>query len=462
MTARTRQHFVVLFVVLALVAAACSDDGGTETGTGETTTTTTTTTTAAPGDDPPEPPEEVAPFDSYRGVTADTITVGVLTTDLDELRELGLVDINQGDRELIWQTMIDDVNADGGIAGRQVEMVYREYNPVFTASADDACIELTQDNEVFIVLGGVAGPAIDSILCFVEQQEHMVIGGTHTPAHYPKATMPWVSTVMSSPRRHQGTLALYQELGLLDGRVATYDDSSEHETVTEDVVLPALSELGIDVVQSFTSNVPQGDEVALAEQASVYAEVIDDENIDTLIIIQSGIAFGIAHMRENGFTGTILAIDTGTQVNTIGGLDERPPSLYDGAYAPMGASRDESWELDASQACYDLLRNNAGIDVLHPDEVPEGDPDWVAGATAPCQYLSVLKAAGDFAGGDLNPTTFRAGLDQIGEIELANVVFASISAGKYDADDSLRIGQFDFTSGEIGKLEPVTDVDSVD
>jgi hypothetical protein len=314
---------------------------------------------------------------------------------------------------------------------------------------------------VFLVMGGIAGPAIDSVLCFVEQNEHMMIGGTHTPAHFPKRAAPWVAITMSSERRHQGTLALYQELGLLDGKVATYDDSSEHESVTEDVVLPALADLGVDVVQSFTSTIPQGDEVALADQAEIYAEVIKDEDIDTLIIVQSQLAFGIAHMREAGFEGNIVAIDTGEIVLTIGGFDERDPALYEDTYAPMGPSRDEAWELTASQACYDILRDAEGIDVRHPDDVPDGEANWAGGMVGPCAYLTIFEAAANHAGGDLNPDTFLAGVDAIGEIELANVAFASLGPDKYDANDALRIGQFDSTVGENGSLVPITDVSDI-
>lgn len=463
MSDRRRWFVPALFAILALIATACGDDGDT------TEAEEDTTTTAAPVDEGEEPPDDgeeapptsvddVEPFDSHRGVTADTITVGVVTANLDELRELGLVDINNGDVPLIWETLIADVNANGGVAGRQLEMIYTEYNPVFTESADDACVELTQDNEVFIVLGAITGPAIDSVLCFVQQNDTMMIGGTHTPAHFPQATAPWAAISMSAERRHQGTLALYQELGLLDGKVATYDDSSEHQAITEDIVLPALEDLGVEIVESFTSTIPQGDEVALANQAEIYAEVVKDEGIDTLIVIQSQLAFGIAHMREAGFEGTIVAIDTGEMVSTIGAYDERDPATYDGTYSPMGASRDESWDLEASQACYDILREAEGIEVINPADVPVGEPNWAGGLQGPCAYLTVLKAAGDRAGGDLNPDTFLAALEAIGSIDLANVPFATFGPNKYDAADGLRIGQFDPTLGENGGLAEVTEL----
>ncbi len=482
MTKRRLRLLSALFAIFALIAAACSDDGGSTTTTDEGTTTTAASVddTVAPDDsgdppddgsedppddgseDPPDEVDDVAPFASAEGVTTDTIKFGVVTADLDNLRELGLVDINNGDVPDIWEVLVADMNANGGVAGRQLEMVYTEYNPVFSASAEDACVKLTQDEEVFIVLGGIAGPAIDSVLCFIEQNETAMIGGTHTPAHFPARKAPWVAIAMSSERRHQGTLALYQELGLLDGTVATYDDSSEHESVTEDVVLPALADLGVEVAESFTSTIPQGDEVALAEQASIYAEVAKDEGIETMIIIQSQLAFGIAHLRENGFTGTILSIDTGTMVNTIGSYDERPASLYDGVYSPMGSSRDEAWALPSAQACYDIYRAaRPDVDVIHPADVPDGEPNWAGGLAGPCQALTIFKTAGDIAGGDLNYDTLQAAFDTLGDIDLAAVAFASIGPGKYDANDGLRIGIFDPDEGEEGSLVTVTDLTDV-
>ena len=63
-------------------------------------------------------------------VTSDTIAVGVLAIDYDLLRDLGLVDINRGDDELVWQVFVDDINRRGGIDGRMLELHWRPYSVV--------------------------------------------------------------------------------------------------------------------------------------------------------------------------------------------------------------------------------------------------------------------------------------------------------------------------------------------
>ena len=66
----------------------------------------------------PEPtPTEVALTDSYKGVTAAVIKIGVPVVDNDA------VGTNPShDAMTIWQAAADKINADGGVGGRQIEL----------------------------------------------------------------------------------------------------------------------------------------------------------------------------------------------------------------------------------------------------------------------------------------------------------------------------------------------------
>ena len=111
---------VVVLLGLGLTAAACSDDGGGDTTAGDPTPSSTTTSEAPPttagevASTTTEPVELVA---SFRGVTADTIKLGVLVIDFDILREQGLVDIDRGDQQLVVDAFVDELNGRGGILG---------------------------------------------------------------------------------------------------------------------------------------------------------------------------------------------------------------------------------------------------------------------------------------------------------------------------------------------------------
>ncbi len=470
-----RQKLIAVLLALAVIAAGCgsSDTDNADDAAGGTSAAGIASTTAVEGDPGPDtaptdgssdPDESVAPdpsvalFDSYEGVTADTIQLGAVVSDLEELRELGLVDLNFGDPDLIHQTLIDDLNANGGVLGRQVNLEVVAYNPVFNASAEEACVKLTQDENVFAVLGGVAGPARDSIACFVDANETIVVGGTHTPAHLALARAPWIALDTSAERRYEATIGLYDQESLLDGTIGILDDSSEHETITVDVVVPALEALGYEVVTQATSNVPQGDEVALAQQIGVLAERLKQDEVDTLVIVQSQVALGFALVREAGFEGTVLTVDSGVQLSNIGGLDERDPSTYDGAYGAMGLSNDELWELPATQDCVRRFTDaNPEIEVLPIDQVQDGEPDWLTGLLAPCRYVDLFKLIAEAAGADLNPESFLAAANATGSFELAARPFNSLHEGKLDADDGLRLGVFDSTVGPTGSIIPITE-----
>jgi hypothetical protein len=436
-------------IALSLLAAACSgsDDSADLDIGGETTTSTaiaessSSTTSSAP-----------LPA-SFRGVTADTITIGVVWSDLDALREMGLVDINYGDIELVWQTVIDEINDRGGIGGRSLEMVFDQYNPVLSSSVEEMCLRLTEDTQVFAVVGSLAGPALEGIPCFIEIQETMVLGGVHRPELLDRAKVPWITTEWSQERRYRALLELYQRQGLFEGRMALLDDHREHTGLTNDIVLPTLERLDEDLVSVLTSTADGGDELALESQIGLFAEKLRTEDIDTLLIVQSAIALGLPLLREAGFEGTILTVDSGSFLAGIGGFDERDPAIYEGAYGPTPFSSDDVWAMQSTLDCVSIFETaHPEIDVIPSDQVPDGDPQWASVLLPACRLLQLFELAGESAGADLTHDTFAAAAYQLGTFELPGQPFNSISPEKLDTNDGMGLGIFDATVGTFGGL----------
>lgn len=121
---RNRYKWLALVAALAMVVAACG--GGTPDTTAPPATQTTTTTTA-PGDTTPPTTEPSDPGDVLFdiGVTEDTITVGLLA-DMTGIFAPLVQDIVAA-QEVYWNL----VNEQGGIAGRQIEVLVLDtnYNP---------------------------------------------------------------------------------------------------------------------------------------------------------------------------------------------------------------------------------------------------------------------------------------------------------------------------------------------
>jgi hypothetical protein len=153
---------------LAAGTAAAGTSGTTTTaGPGATTTTQTTTTTTAQhqvpttghGTTAATTTSTAAQGISMPGVTAKTITVGVLAADpstTKTLTDAGLGAAAVGDEPASWRALADDVNAHGGIAGRKLVLVFYLVNLTDPQPQQGAaaCARFTQDHKVAIVLSG--------------------------------------------------------------------------------------------------------------------------------------------------------------------------------------------------------------------------------------------------------------------------------------------------------------------
>lgn len=133
---------------VSLVLAACGgDDGGSDAPADDTSVTSEAPTTDAT--------EE--PTASDIGITADTIRIAVAVADLEAVRAAGIsIPETLTTEHLVdrWGVFIEKWNAEGGINGRQIELVPVVWDPLNPASFDGLCAEVTVDNEVFMLING--------------------------------------------------------------------------------------------------------------------------------------------------------------------------------------------------------------------------------------------------------------------------------------------------------------------
>lgn len=82
---------------------------------------------------------------------------------------IGAAGVTQGDPRRQYETMIDWVNAQGGVAGRELVPVWHRYRVAsgesFSAQDQAACTTYTQDNEVFVSLASGAGGDDNFLAC---------------------------------------------------------------------------------------------------------------------------------------------------------------------------------------------------------------------------------------------------------------------------------------------------------
>src|SRR5688572_11535018 len=165
-TARRRWHALIA-IVLALTLLACASDS--EGGSGDDG-----------GDDGGATDEAEADVDP----TPNPLKLGIVMVDYEAIKDF--VDFHRGDQEATAQIFVDWINDNGGIGGRQIEPVYRTFNPIpgQEPSSLTTCTELTEDEGVFAVLGVFIDFTGDAHLCLA--RDHNTILLTH------ELEQPWI------------------------------------------------------------------------------------------------------------------------------------------------------------------------------------------------------------------------------------------------------------------------------
>jgi hypothetical protein len=453
---RSPHRLLAVLAAGVLVAAGCSSsDGDTTSGdtpgsspatasesteenedTPDDTAAATDDTSSESTDPSADPTPDDVPLELGRGVTDDTITVGYVHLDLDKVREQGLIDLNWGPQGEHAQVIADHINANGGVGGRSIELIPLAFDPVDASSAQAACLQLTEDNEVFAVLGAPRG---DEVLCYTEQHDTIAITNSDlTQERVDRSTAPYAS-VNAGRERVIGLLASdAAAAGLFDDRTVAVL-STDAIDVAADIAIPALNDAGVDV--EFEALI-QGDGTVggAGAELAVNVESMRARNIDTVVVV------GDANVAVNTFIGEgffprIFFTDPGGAVTVAGRADL---SEFDGVYTYSGPPQTERFAdplfHDECAAPWDAL--NPDRAVLDPAVVADGDPNHATGLLLACRSLTIFTAAAEAAGPNLNNATFAAALDEIGEIALPGTGTSTLGAGKYDAEDNVRLSVY--------------------
>ena len=349
-------------------------------------------------------PTTTFPTGPAPGVTDDSVKIGVTYVDLASLGDI--VTIDHGDYESSYQALFDDINANGGIHGRTLEPVFAPINPVGAEPADAACVQLTEDEDVFAVIGFFLD---DNVLCPLETHETAVIGGVQTPERLERAAAPWFSPEGSSDFQAQVVRAM-AEGGELDGALGVFATAGD-EALLNETVLPLLDELGIEPVETAINDASADDVAATNAQTAVIAERFESAGVDQVLVLGTAGLTWASGVESLDYRPPLRLTDPNSILAYAGDQARRDLSVLDGAVAGnLYGGPENLWNMDNMQACIEKIDAGGGS-VPEPDTVPEEDSDlWVAGFTA-CRNVVLLQALIEAAGEDLNYGSFAAGAD---------------------------------------------------
>ena len=216
---------------------------------------------------------------STPGVTPSSIKIGITYPDVAAISTNN--NVNPGNYQVAYTKMINQINAHGGINGRKITPVYAPVDPLGTAGAATACTKLTEDDQVFAVLGFFQAADIG---CYVTGHNTPIIGGTLSSAQAAQAKAPWFNNIISDSDLIPKEMAVFKQEGAFAGKkVAVIGTTTDQAEVN--VVVPALRKIKADVVETAINSVPETDVAAQTQEYNVIAQKFQASGANVVVAV---------------------------------------------------------------------------------------------------------------------------------------------------------------------------------
>jgi ABC-type branched-subunit amino acid transport system substrate-binding protein len=390
---------------------------------------------------------------STNGVTATEIKLAYPDIDYVKLKDVG-VNIDRGDTQKIFDALTAQINADGGIDGRKVDVQVEKYNLLNPTDAEAVCTKMTEDMKVFAVLNAFDGPVASVTKCITDHNTFL-IGGSPDVATARKT--PWISAPASQERQAKNFVELMARKGLFKGKTIGISTDTDQEQVTKQVIVPALKKAGHAAKVVVVDDGPAGDTAAADANWDVFAEKFKSAGVNHVILVGSEASGGLTRLLDRGVKATVSSPTSG-QVESLGtSQTQRPPSAYDGYYTIMGLTADEIFAEPAMQKCVTAFEKaNPSITVKKPSAVAEGETDWATGVLIACGQLGMFQTVAERAGKDLtNQSVIKAVEGMTANFAVPGSPYNTFGPSKFDAQDGFRLAVFDHRVGKTGELKPL-------
>jgi ABC-type branched-subunit amino acid transport system substrate-binding protein len=390
---------------------------------------------------------------STNGVTADEIKLGFPTIDFAALRDVG-VKIDRGDAQKIFDALTAQLNAEGGINGRKVDVDVEKYSVLNPADAEAVCTKFTQDEKVFAVISAFDGVTASADKC-VTDHKTFLIGGS--PDLATARTTPWVSQTASQERQAKEFVQLMAKKGLFKGKTIGISTDPAQEEVTKKVIVPALKKAGTPAKVVVVDDGPPGDTAAADANWDVFAEKFKSAGVNHVILVGTEAAGGLTRLLDRGVKATVSSPTNGLVEGLGTSQTQRPPSAYDGYYTITGLTPDEIFADPPMHKCVQAFETaNPSITVKKPSAVAEGETDWATGILTACGQLGIFQTIAEKAGKNLtNQSVLDAVNGMTENFVLPGSPYNTFGPKKFDASNGVRLGVFDHTIGKTGGVKPI-------
>jgi hypothetical protein len=399
------------------------------------------------------------------GVTATSIKVGVSLIDFACVE--AFTNSLRFGQPAIYQTFIDYVNQHGGVAGRKIVPVYKMFCPIGTATILAVCTSLTEDNQVFAVLGTFYDPSGDAQTCIAEQHHRVLLTFDLTQAIMDKSPPGLIVNAGSNPDRLvRVLLELLGKRNTLKGRtVAVLGDTTEASTVN-DTILPGLKKLDVKLATTGLLAISGSDTTAAQSQLDSFIERWKTEHVDTVFLSSYAASSEqfVTKLRKE-LPNLLLLSDNGQVLGYAQQLKRAgmTPNPYEGLITAGGTTQTEYANGPNWKYCKDIYKQETGKAAPGPNDVIpyKGSKtqtlDTYGAINDACQLVSMFHDIGQRVGTYLNNTNWVNTVNTFGPItNRGSGPYSSLTKGKYDAEDDWRLEQIDTSLPPDGQFRPLT------
>ena len=382
-----------------------------------------------------------------------------MRSQIEELVDLGFA-VPVGDPTDMFDTLTRIVNERcGGVWGRRIDLRLVEVSALGGGGVDidtlrnAACIEATENHDGVIVMNATtfAGTAQ---LCITEEHDSALIGHEALPAEYLQRGGGRLFTTATTLEEILSALARYvHDDGALEGRrvgVVAPNTPGEAEAV-EGSLVASLQALGADV-RVFDVLDCAGTSICVGGMAESVQRMVE-EGVDVLFPTLNAVSLPayITEMVAQGFAPGDVQIynsDFNSQGNEVvadlilifGGT--AAGELYDGTVllvtTDQGRFRDPDWEPSAfGEMCMREYRENSPLGEDYDPRDPVDTNKYGILGVICSVYRVALRGLYD-AGPNPGRADIFAALENLGPVDLAFMLPASLAPGKWAMGDSLQ------------------------
>ena len=456
-----RTHWVVV-VSLLLAVAACSSKASSSSSAKTTGAPAASTSTTA------GVPQATEPLGT--GVTPTSIKVGISLVDFTCIEQF--VDQIRENQQQIYQVFIDNVNANGGIDGRQIVPVYHSYCPIGSAPVLTLCTQFTEDDKVFAVFGTFVDFSGDAQTCLAKDHNTILMTFQLSQAIMNQSPPGLIILPGSTPERVDAVLfSLLAQQHTLDGHKVGVLGEQTSQSIVNGKVLPGLQKLGVPTGSTAILNITGSDTSAAQAQLDSFIEKWKTEHVDTVFLSGTDVSSQqfVEKLRAQ-MPNVMLLTDIDSTVIQGYGQQEvtagRHPNPYQGIITAAGPTSPE-YDQSANWAyCSGIYQKATGQAPPNAEAVvpgPNGKTlDTYGAINDACQLVTMFHDIAAKVGANLNVANWVTTVNNFGPIRnVGGGPYASLHAGKYDVDDSFHLLEFDSTIPPRGQYKPITPLQDV-